>query len=288
MNFRYLWTAFALAAAVTASASSETSPPVDPAVEMNRIKAESPGIDMAFLAMLEDVDDWQAEAKRIAEDASNPELAAFASTFLRALSPEGLSTLADQTRAREASAPLGEVELQTGASYKLLHREVPLSQMIEAFFSLVRGPVTYSEPTLRDEFLAELGIKTGSPHEAALLRAILDFQQVGPDTDETESRRRRLDELVSDPDEYFRVNREFYTADARRLGEAFGRFVAEVGGQESQVVVKVREYIDQAIRPGTSIASSNSFDDPEHYVWVYDRAFREGMSSTTSSQSPEE
>lgn len=258
--------------------------PWDPAEELNRLESENPGVRRRFESVLlsSPPEEQSVEIGRLAASDADPVLAQFASAWLRSEDPAVGLALDAYERAYERAAPAEEIQLEIGGGYKLFQREIPLSHMVASFLSFVGAGMVGHEGPLLPSYLQKLGVKAGSPDDAALIQAVLGAREAQPTEAQRETRRARLSGLVDDREAYIAANRAFFTSDAERLGEVWGRLGTAMGSPEKMGAIQ--SYIDTVIRPGTSLASTESFTDTDHYVWTFDRAFARGVARGSEAE----
>jgi|GEM_PF-6694019 len=170
-----------------------------------------------------------------------------------------------------------------GPVYELSRAYVPLSQVVRDLLPNL-GSVLSNEAFNHTNFLGRtMGIKKGSEHEAALLRAILAAGEAKPDQARraAEFQATRTTEGIEIAAE---LDREHLQEDAYRLGRIWGHFVADLGGEQSFAMVAVRAFLEQQ-RSGIALASDESFADPDHTIWKIERAFRRGMNEVLNAES---
>jgi len=223
--------------------------------------------------------------EQVAKDPLDPEVAKLARLWLQAQEPSAIIARAEQRAKIEAAAPAEQLQFQSpGGVYKLLSRHIPLSVLAETFFDIAAESLSAEGgPLLRDRFIARIGVGRGSTQVAALIEAALYARDSRPDEVEKLRRRDHAEELLAAGREqdYMEAQRQDGMADARSLGEAWGILVDGLGGADSPAMSKLLLYVE-SIRQSTSVSSTNSFDNPEHYVWTCDRSFKLGADSTLS------
>lgn len=181
----------------------------------------------------------------------------------------------DPLRATDLTIPL---EADKGGWYEIAPEHLPLSQLVRGLFPAIEQLLS-DQSELRGTLLKDyFGIDEGDRGERALIRAVLAAAEAKPDGAEKARRRSQLDAIraAEGDDASMRAYREHLKDDSRRLGAVWGQFADDMGGTDSHAMVKVRQYLERR-RSSIGLGSDRSFSEPDHAVWIIERAFRQGM-----------